>query len=258
MRHFLILCALLMSGGAAQAYKLTCNWVFSERVEDFLHSNSAERLTGAIERYKQIMKITDFTHKPVTMDAVKTRLPRLRPWEKAELRKMVLDHYNEVKAMKYNNDGPFKTFKRHLDLVVSQEINAPRFFRDQIYNKKRSLEQALDEYYKRMQELTGAPVVLEGADVLLTALRMQERFSSEKDNMIVFYGSFVNGKVYSKSSDLDFAVIDPKLEVEMREENLLAMLKEFPLSEAQAHTVRPKQAHGLGYMNPLVMVVRKD
>lgn len=48
------------------------------------------------------------------------------------------------------------------------------------------------------------------------------------------------------------------LEVETREENLLAMLKEFPLSEAQAHTVRPKQAHGLGYLNPLVMVVRKD
>lgn len=258
MKKIILILAMIMWSGLAHAYQLTCGWVFSEQMEAFLQPDSPQRILNAIENYKKIMKLSEFNHKPASLDAAKSRLRVMTPAEKQELLKMVADYYNEVKALKYNNEGPFKTFKRHIDLVISQEINAPQFFREQIYEKGRSLEETLDMYYKKVQELTRIPVFLKGSDVLLTAIRLQNKFLAKRDNTIVIYGSFVNGKAYSKSSDLDFAVIDSKLETQMRETDLLKVLVDFPLSEAQAHTISANQVHGLGSMNPLVMIIRKD
>ncbi|KHD88991.1 MAG: hypothetical protein OM95_05885 [Bdellovibrio sp. ArHS] len=253
-----ILAVLMMAGSMAQAYQLTCNWVFSEQVEIFLNPDSPQRILKAIEQYKTIMGLTEFNHKPGSLDQAKTNLQHLSPEKKAELHRLIAEYYNEVKALKYNNEGPFKTFKRHIDLVVAREINAAQFFKDAIYKNGRSLEETLTAYYERVQQITKVPVLLKGEDVLLTAIRLQDRFLSRRDNTIVLYGSFVNGKAYSKSSDLDFAVMNPRLEAQMRETELLPMLQEFPLSEAQAHTISPAQVHGLGSMNPLVLIIRKD
>ena len=258
MKKILLASAIVFASSLAQAYQLSCGWVLSENLEVYLQPDSPQRILSAIERYKKIMRISDFTHKPASMDAAKLRLRELPAEDKQKLLGMVAEHYNEVKALKYNNDGPFKTFKRHIDLVISQEMNAPQFFREQVYDKGRSLEEALDMYYRKVQEITKIPVLLKGSDVLLTAIRLQEKFLSRRDNTIVIYGSFVNGKAYSKSSDLDFAVINPKLETQMRETDLLKELQEFPLSEAQAHTISEKQVHGLGSMNPLVLIIRKN
>lgn len=258
MKKAMLIVVMVLVSGLAQAYQLSCGWVLSEQLDAFLLPDSPRRILGAIERYKKIMRLSEFNHKPGSMDAAKSRLRNMAPAERQELLKIVAEHYNEVKALKYNNEGPFKTFKRHIDLVVSQEINAPLFFREQIYDKSRSLEEALDMYYKKVQEITKIPVLLKGSDVLLTAIRLQDKFLSKRDNAIVIYGSFVNGKAYSKSSDLDFAVINPKLETQMRETDLLRVLEEFPLSEAQAHTIGASQIHGLGSMNPLVLIIRKN
>lgn len=252
-----LLLPMMLWSVSASAYQLTCNWVFSEDVSIFLHPDSPQRILNAIERYKKIMGIAELAHKPRNMDEAKIRLQTLKPEQKTEILNLIGEHYNEVKALKYN-DGPFKTFKRHMDLVISQEINAPQFFREQIYEKGRSLEETLDMFYQKVQEVTKTPVILHGQDVLLTALRLQDRFLKKYDSPIVLYGSFVNGKAYAKSSDLDFAVIHPKLESSMRETDLLKVLSDFPLSEAQAHTVSPRQVHGLGSMNPLVLIIRKD
>ncbi|WP_413612971.1 hypothetical protein [Bdellovibrio sp. HCB-110] len=258
MKRMILIFTLMLLSGAAQAYQLTCNWVFSEQVEIFLHPNSPQRILKAIEKYKKIMGIAELTHKPHSLDEAKTRLQDLSPAKKQQLLNMIAEHYNEVKALKYNNDGPFKTFKRHIDLIISQEINAPQFFREQIYEKGRSLEETLDAYYAKVQEVIQIPVLLKGEDVLFTALRLQDKFLKHSDKPIVIYGSFINGKAYSKSSDLDFAVMNANLETKMRETDMLSLLSDFPLSEAQAHVISPNQVHGLGSMNPLVLIIRKD
>jgi predicted nucleotidyltransferase len=254
----ILLFLLLFWTGTSHAYQLTCSWVFSEQVETFQKPDSPQRILEAIEQYKKIMGLAEISHKPASLDTAKTRHQSLNAAEKRELLKMIGEYYNEVKSLKYNNEGPFKTFKRHIDLIVSQELNAPQFFREEIYQKSHSLEQALDLFYKKVQAMTGIPVLLKGQDVLLTAIRLQEKFLTKFDSPIVIYGSFVNGKAYTKSSDLDFAVMNSKLETKMRETDLLKLLSDFPLSEAQAHTIAPSQVHALGYLNPLVLIVRKD
>lgn len=258
MKKAILLSLIILWSGMAQAYRLTCGWVLTEDIGIYERTDSPQRLQAAIESYKKIMHMTEFNHKPPSMDAARLRLRQMAPAEKVELLNLVKEYYNEVKALKYNKDVPVRTFKRHIDLVISQEINAPQFFREKIYHQGRSLEETLDMYYKMVQEVTGIPVVLEGADVLLTAVRLQDKFLKTKDNTIVIYGSFVNGKAYAKSSDLDFAVINPKLETQMRETDLLGILTDFPLSEAQAHTINASQVHSLGSMNPLVLIIRKD
>ena len=255
---YLWIFGLLLLSSTTQAYQLTCSWVFLQKVESFLKPDSPQRILKAIEDYKNIMGISDFNHKPSSMDDAKLRLNSMSLQEKENLLRLVGEYYNEVKALKYSSEGPFKTFKRHIDLVISQAIDAPKFFRYQIYKKNHSLEAALDAYYKRVQQVSKVPVLLSGADVLLTAMRLQEKFLKKKDDTIVMYGSFVNGKAYAHSSDLDFAVINGRLEQHMRGQDLLALLTDFPLSEAQAHLVSAKQVHSLGSMNPLVLIVRRD
>lgn len=258
MKKLLLVLSLVFVSSWAGAYQLACGWVFSQQVEAFLQPDSPQRILNAIEKYKKIMKLAEFNHKPGSMDAAKMRLREMNSADRADLLQLVGDYYNEVKALKYNKDGPFKTFKRHIDLVISQEIDAPKFFRSRIFEQGKSLEGTLDAYYKKIQQVSRVPVLLKGSDVLVTALQLQERFLSKNNDVIVIYGSFVNGKAYAHSSDLDFAVINSKLEEQMRGQDLVELLTEFPLSEAQAHIISGKQIHSLGSMNPLVLIVKRD
>lgn len=249
---------LLLCGELSQAYKMKCEGVFTDSLQPSQRTDAPQRVSKAIEQYQKILGLGELTHKPASLDAAKIHYRALSAAQKRSLLEMISGLYNEVKSLKYNQEGPFKTFKRHLDIIISQELNAPQFFREEIYQKGKSLEQALDLYYQKVQILTGIPVLLQGQDVLLTALRLQEKFLTKVDNSIVIYGSFPNGRAYTKTSDLDFAVMNPKLETKMRETDLLGLLTDFPLSEAQAHTIAPGQVHALGYLNPLVLIVRKD
>lgn len=245
----------------AAAYQVTCKRIYNENIEDYLSPRSVSKVQSAMLRYKQILDFETIDHKADALDQLKLKLKNLSPEKQLELRQLIADVYNEVKALKYNNEDSFKSFKRHIDLIVSENIDAHRFFKEHIYQLGLSIEKTLDLYFEQIQKWTNSPILNKGEDVLLTAMRLQHKILPQDGysrGPLILYGSFVNGKAYTKSSDLDFAVLNTRLESQMKSLDLLPELQEFPLSEAQAHVIAPTQIHGLGYMNPIVILVYRD
>ncbi|QDK46294.1 hypothetical protein DOM22_14540 [Bdellovibrio sp. ZAP7] len=257
----------------AHAVKYMCTHVFetkydsdanlapqSEAYAKFIaqHVNS-KKVLDAMARYQKLMGFETIDQKSQSLDLVKVRFAKLSPEQKREMMQLVFENYNDVKLLKYSKDGPVKFFKRHLDVMVSEYSNVRTWFKYMMVERQAPLEKTFDLYFKHISELTDSPIAIEGADVLLTAMRLQEKFLVQGKGQapIVLYGSFVNGKAYEKTSDLDFAVMDAKLETAIRETDTLKLLEEFRFSDAQAHVIKPKDALGLGYLNPVVVIVKE-
>ncbi len=257
----------------AHAIKYVCTHVFeakydsganlapqSEAYAKFIaqHVNS-QKVLNAMARYQKLMGFAEIDQKAESLDQLKVRFAKLSPKQKVELMDLVYENYNDVKLLKYSKDGPVKYFKRHLDLMVSEYSGVRSWFKYMVNQRHASLEKTLDLYFQHVAELTNSPTILEGSDVLLTALRLQEKFlvQGKGKGPIILYGSFVNGKAYEKTSDLDYAVTDASLEAAIREVDTKKLLEEFRFSDAQAHLIKPKDAMGLGYLNPVVIVVKE-
>lgn len=257
----------------AQAYKYVCTHVFetkydsdanlapqSEAYAKFISQHvDSKSVLNAMTRYQKLMGFETIDQKGSSLDLVKVKFAKLSPEQKREMMELVRDVYNDVKLLKYSKEGPVKFFKRHLDVMVSEYSNVRTWFKYMMIDRQAPLEKTLDMYFKHISELTNAPIALEGADVLLTAMRLQEKFlvQGKQQGPIVLYGSFANGKAYEKTSDLDFAVMDARLEQAIRETDTQKLLEEFQFSDAQAHVIKPKDALGLGYLNPVVITVKE-
>ncbi|UYL09666.1 hypothetical protein B9G69_003645 [Bdellovibrio sp. SKB1291214] len=273
LSRFILGSLLCLAVSQAHAYKYVCSHVFetkydsdanlapqSEAYAKFIsqHVNSKSVLE-AMARYQKLMGFETIDQKGQSLDLVKVKFAKLSPEQKREMMNLVHDIYNDVKLLKYSKEGPVKFFKRHLDVMVSEYSNVRSWFKYMMIDRQASLEKTLDMYFKHISELTNSPIALEGADVLLTGMRLQEKFlvQDKLQGPIVLYGSFANGKAYEKTSDLDFAVMDAKLETAIREFDTQKMLEEFQFSDAQAHVIKPKDALGLGYLNPVVITVKE-
>ncbi|WP_413582172.1 hypothetical protein [Bdellovibrio sp. HCB288] len=268
----LLALTLLMTVGPAHAVKHMCTHIFdpkfdseaalapqSEAYAKFIKQHvSTNKVLSAMERYQKLMGFEVIDQKGESLDLVKVRFAKLTQKQKEEMMTLVKDVYVDVKLLKYSKDGPVKFFKRHLDMMVSEYLNVRSWFKYMITERQAPIDKAMDLYFKRIQELTDAPIILEGSDVLYTALRLQDKFLQQQKlpGPIVIYGSFANGKAYEKTSDLDYGVVDARTEQIIRETDTLKMLEEFPFSDAQAHLIQPKQIQGLGYMNPVVVIVK--
>ncbi|WP_413557984.1 hypothetical protein [Bdellovibrio sp. HCB209] len=270
-RYILGALAFLMVS-QAHAYKYMCSRIFeakydsdpamapqSEAYAKFISQHvSSKKVLDSMARYQQVMGFPEINQKGESLDLVKVRFKQLSPEAKQEMMTMIHDIYNDVKVLKYSKDGPMKFFKRHLDVMVSESLNVRSWFDYMINKRNASIEKTFDMYFKRIQEVTDAPMHLEGADVLLTALRLQHKFITQEkhEGPIVIYGSFANGKAYEKTSDLDFAVTDARMEQAIRETDTLKLLEEFRFSDAQAHVIPAKSIQGLGYLNPVVIIIK--
>ncbi|MBO9665294.1 MAG: hypothetical protein J7501_00585 [Bdellovibrio sp.] len=268
----LVFSAVVLLGGHAYAFKPVCEYILSEKFSPETEAAShtpeyaaviaklvnKEKVSSAMSRYQKVMSFDVIDQKGSSLDLVKTRFKALTPEQKKEMIDLVSEIYNDVKLLKYSKDAPYKFFKRHLDMMITEYVDAPRFFRNMINKRNASVEKTLDLYFKQVQEITKAPVVLEGSDILLSSLRMKYQFVEQQGlkGPLVLYGSFVNGRAYERTSDMDSAVIDPRMEQAIREFNTLNMLEEFPLSDALPHVVRPHQLKSLGYMNSVVVVIQ--
>lgn len=258
---FSILFFLLAVSPRALAYQLECRAMHMLSIEDYAFPGSSYRIQTKMREYQGLMGLSEISHKAKDLDELKIQVSRLGPEKKKALLGLVQSTYSEVKALKYNGEGPFKSFKRHLDLIVSELTDARGFFKSRMVDELKSLEETLTEYYRTTAKVAGVPVRTEGADVLLAAVRLQSLFlkpGSINRGPIVLYGSLINGKAYLRSSDLDFVVSDAGLERELRTADLVKELSEFPISEAQPHLMTSRSLHSLGYLNPLVLYVYPD
>lgn len=258
-----LVCATLLgvlAPGAASAYRYRCDVVWNEELLPAVNAVSEAQVLASMSRYKTMMRISEMGHKKPDLDHVKLRLREMSTAERKELSLLLAEIYNTVKAMKYHTDRSFKTYKRHLDVVLTELSEASGTFRYHYHRSGGRIEDALNAYFKKVQEIARSPVRMEADEVLFTALRLQDQFFANGElrgeGPIVLYGSFVNGRSFPKSSDLDFAVISPKLEDRMKSVDLMTELVEFPFSEAQPHTVSPRQVHELGYLNNIVILVK--
>lgn len=269
------------------AYKLQCENIFdlSQNLNEKTSITSFEepkslglvltkaKADQAIHEYKKLMNLRQISHKKQDLSFIKSQLQRITGNQKQQLLDILSASYNDVKTLKYERvQGKpiYKSFKRHLDLAVSELLSPYYPFKKSLEkfndHDRDQLETQLNLYYKQVQKITRSPVLNEASDVLHTSLRLQEFAFSDllktwdeekiaKQTPLILYGSFVNGKAYLKNSDLDFAVLDSKMEVQMNEKNLHEILPEFPLTEAQAHVISPSQIHELGFMNPIVILI---
>ncbi|WP_413575278.1 hypothetical protein ACLVWU_13310 [Bdellovibrio sp. HCB290] len=232
----------------------------SEAYAKFIKQHvSTDKVLSAMARYQKLMGFETIDQKGQSLDLVKVRFAKLTQPQKEEMMALVKEVYGDVKLLKYSKDGPVKFFKRHLDMMVSEYLNVRSWFNYMIVKRQAPIDKTMDLYFKRIQELTNAPIALEGSDVLYTALRLQDKFLQQQKlpGPIVMYGSFVNGKAYEKTSDLDYGVTDARTEMAIRETDTMKMLEEFSFSDAQAHLIQPKQIQSLGYMNPVVVIVKE-
>ncbi len=257
--------SLLLFCSNAFAFKPVCEQIFSDKflsteISPQTSEQTLKNILSAMDVYKSVMGFEKIDQKPGSLDQAKLKFRNLDKQNQDRLLELASEIYNDVKLLKYNKQGPVKFFKRHLDIIISEQINARRLFKKMIIDQGRTIEEALSEYFKQVNQYTKTPTRLEGHDVLLTAMRLQEHFLQNQSHQapIILYGSFVNGKAYEKLSDLDFSVTDGIIEQSMRETDLLKMLEDFPLSEAQAHISGKNQINGLGYLNQLVILVYKD
>lgn len=246
---------VLSFSNLAFAYKYSCSSIFRENSInqiDLINTNNA------IENYMKIFSINQLGHDKKSLDYIKLNYRKLSSQNKLELLNILKLNYNTVKLLKYNQEGPYKTFKRHLDLIIGLEMDSVQFFREKVDNENKSIEEALNLYFEKMQKALDLPLTLEGSDLMLTAMRLQEKYAKHPKSMMVLYGSFVNGKAYTFTSDLDFAVTDARQEVLMKEVDILKTLEDFPFSEAQAHVMTPRSINSLGSMNPLVVIIKQN
>lgn len=253
----ILLFGLAVTPGAL-AYQLECRAMHMLSIEDYAFPGSTYRVQTKMREYQTLLGLSEISHKAKDLDQLKILVSRLGPEKKNALLELIQSTYSEVKALKYSGEGPFKSFKRHLDLIVSELTDARGFFKTRMIDELKSLEETLTEYYRASAKIAGVPVRTEGADVLLAAVRLQSLFlkpGSLHRGPIVLYGSLINGKAYLRSSDLDFVVSDAGLEKDLRTTDLVKELSEFPISEAQPHLMSSRSLHGLGYLNPLVLYV---
>ena len=243
----------------SQAYAPACHSLFSSK-SSLTTDQATEKIINSINNYKKLLSINEIQHSAEALDLIKQKIKILSPKQKQYLKKLVRHIYTDVKLQKYSHSGPIKSFKRHLDLVITEEINASALFQRAIYKDLRSVESALNEYFKAVNEWTKADTVLEAKDLLYTLIQLQYNFIKSEDRFefIAVYGSLANGKAFPHLSDLDFAVGNGEMEQRLKEAHLLKTLDDFPLSEAQSHMVKYNRIAELGYMNPLVIVIHKN
>lgn len=262
--HLVTWMGIALSPLDSLAYQLKCDRVHEVETSARPSESMIRQIQTAMVTYQKMMGLSEIRHDAKSMDQLKSRLKRMDARQAGELKEFVQTHYLNAKLLKYDQTGPFKSFKRHLDLIVSEKTEARTFFRDQIVEKQLSIEEALNRYFSLIQDWTRSPTYLRAEDLLLTALRLQERYL-EKDTQehslkypLVLYGSFVNGRALVRRSDLDFVVTKPEKEMEIPETELLKDMEFFPFSEAQSHFMPRKSIHTLGFMNPLVVIVAKE
>lgn len=243
----------------SQAYAPACHSLFSSK-SSLTADQATEKILHSIENYKQLMSLNDIRHSPQALDQIKQKLKVLSPKQKNYLKQLVRHIYTDVKLQKYSKTGPIKSFKRHLDLIITEEINASELFRQAVYKDMLSVESALNDYFKTVNEWTKTESVLEAKDLVYALIQLQYNFikSEDRSEFIVVYGSLANGKAFPHLSDLDFAVGNGQMEQRLKEANLLDILSDFPLSDAQSHMVKYNRISELGYMNPLVVVIHKN
>lgn len=244
---------------SAQAYAPACQSLFYKKAS-LSPEQATEKILNSIEKYKEALGLTDIQHTSAALGQIKLKLKTLSPKQKSYLKEIIQHVYSDVKVLKYSKAGPIKSFKRHLDLIITEEINASAIFQQAVYKEMRSVESALNEYFKAIHEWTKADSVVEAKDLLYTLMQLQYNFikSEDRSEFIVVYGSLANGKAFPHLSDLDFAVSNGQMEQRLKEANLLEVLKDFPLSDAQSHMVKYNRIGELGYMNPLVVVIHNN
>jgi hypothetical protein len=246
------------------AYHLRCDRVHENESLARPSEVLIQEVQSAMAAYQKLLGINQIKHDAKSLDLLKTRLSQFSSIENEKLKQFVQSHYLNTKLLKYEQAGPFKSFKRHLDLIVSEKTEARRFFRQMIIERQLSVEEALNQYFLLVQEWTRSPTFMKAEDLLLTALRLQDHYLDKETQEqslkypLVLYGSFVNGRALVRRSDLDFVVTKPEKEVAIPEGELLKALEFFPFSEAQSHFMPRKSIHTLGFMNPLVVIVAKE
>lgn len=243
----------------ADAYRYRCDFVWNEDPLPQVSPVLRLQVTSAIQRYMHLMEIREMRHRKPDLDHVKSRIRRMSEAELHDLRGILATSYDNVKALKYDPNPEFKTFKRHLDVALSELSDASGTIRE-VFARTGRIEDALNAYFTKVQRLTSSPIRMEADEVLFTSIRLRDRFfgsPGDGSGPIVLYGSFVNGRSYPKSSDLDFAVLDARLETRLRSTDLVSELVEFPFSEAQPHMVSPRQVHELGYLNNVIVLINR-
>ena len=252
---------VLLIPGISWGYVYQCKSIWLENDLPPANEQTLQQVEDAMVRYLDIMGFPQIGHKKSDIDSVKYRMRQLSPALRGDLMDLIHENYGSIKSLKYSENRSIKSFKRQIDVLVTESTEAARVIAEE-FNRHGQLDMALDSYYRRVQEVADTPMRMQGEDVLLTATRLQEMFfnleGSRSLGPIVLYGSFINGRSYPKSSDLDFAVLNTQLEALLQGRDLVSELKEFPFSEAQPHVITPKQVHELGYLNNIVLLIHPD
>ena len=258
----LLICLLLV--GRLEAYQIRCESVHRPKLEVSDPGRLAAEVKTAMAEYQNLMGFSQIRHDLKAMDQVKARLAELKSEQVLQLKSLIQNNYNKVRSLKYDTSAPYKSFKRQLDLIISEKSDAQRFFKKRMIDQGQSLEDTLSQYYAVIHEWTRSTTQMKGDDVLLAGLQLQDRFF-KKDKAeetwthpLALYGSFVNGRALAHLSDLDFVVTKAEKVTEFSEKDVLAALVDFPCTEAQAHFMERRSLHSLGYMNPLLLIVTKD